>query len=80
MNGNMDILGEYRKTIKETPAPQKARVEWGDETGQQQAGMLIGVLMKLSGGRIHDASQATGTLLVVMALIFVIALVVFLRA
>lgn len=76
----MDILGEYRKTTKETPTLQKAKVEWGDEAGEQQTGMFIKILMKLSGGRIHDASQATPVLLVLMGLIFVIAIVVFLRA
>ena len=75
----MDILGEYRKTIKEAPAPQRTRVEWGNEI-EQQAGVLIKLLMKLSGGRIHDASQTTGILLIIMALVFGIALVVFLRA
>ncbi|MBI3631199.1 MAG: hypothetical protein HY221_02580 [Candidatus Sungbacteria bacterium] len=76
----MDLLDAYKKTAKEAPAPQHQMPEWQDEENAPKPGTFIRILMKLSGGRIHDPSQTTGILIAVVAIIFGIALFVFLGA
>lgn len=71
----MDLLSQYNKDHPETIQEQK-RQPVTDEYGRTYTGM-IAFVMRLSGGRIRDARQASYALLVASAIIVASALIIF---
>ena len=65
----MDILGEYERQNLDAPTQTRRAVPYS-----QQYGFFIRLVMRLSGGRITDARQATYVLLGVAGVIFLISL------
>lgn len=71
----MDLLSQYNKDNPETIQKQK-RQPITDEYGRTYTGM-IAFVMRLSGGRIRDARQASYALLVIAIMIAVISFILF---
>ena len=73
----MDILGRYEQQHPQAAAPTRTDISSDDY------GFFINLVMRLSGGRIRDANQASSVLLgavVVMIIIAVIILVIGMRS
>ena len=71
----MDLLEQYKQQNPAAFREQK-QVPAADEYGRAYTGM-VAFVMRLSGGRIRDARQASYVLLVVSAVIMVVSLVLF---
>ncbi|MEK7541610.1 MAG: hypothetical protein AAB533_02055 [Patescibacteria group bacterium] len=71
----MDLLSQYKQEHPEAFQDKKA-VPLTDEYGRVYTGM-IGLVMRLSGGRIRDGRTASYALLAAAAVIVVIALYFF---
>lgn len=74
----MDILSQYKQEHPEA-FQEKKPLPLTDEYGRTYTGM-VGLVMRLSGGRIRDANQASKVLLVGTVVIGAVALYLFIRA
>ncbi len=71
----MDILSQYQHDHPEAFRGQKPRLTT-DEYGREYSGMLA-LVMRLSGGRIKDARQASLTLLIIAVAVFLASMAFF---
>ncbi len=71
----MDLLEQYKQQNPEAFREQK-RPQASDEYGREYSTM-VRLVMRLSGGAIKDARQASVVLLIGAAIIAIIALIVF---
>lgn len=70
----MDILGAYEKQNQPIAQPIVQRAQ------SPEYGFFIRLVMRLSGGRIENARQASYVLLGAVVVILIVAIVVFLGA
>ena len=73
----MDLLSQYNKDHPEALQEQKP-AQMTDLYGREYSGLVAWVI-RLSGGRIRDARQASYVLLTIVAVIVAISGVLFLR-
>ena len=71
----MDLLEQYKQQNPKA-FQEKKRAPMTDEYGRVYTGM-IALVMRLSGGRIRDARQASYALLAVAVVLFLAALLFF---
>lgn len=80
MNMYMDILQEYEKTQVKAPLPSTVQTQ--EQLLAQRyvpdTGFFVRLVMRLSGGRIRDARQASLVLLIISALIVALSIIIFL--
>ncbi|MBI3420874.1 MAG: hypothetical protein HY006_02320 [Candidatus Sungbacteria bacterium] len=67
----MDILGKYEQGQPQTVTPVVS------PTSSSEYGFFVRLVMRLSGGRIHNARQANVALLIACGVMVLIALALF---
>lgn len=73
----MDLLSQYKQDHPEAPR-KKPSSSLTDEYGREYSRM-VALVMRLSGGRIKDARQASYVLLGIAVIIALVSLVLFFR-